>query len=77
MGAAYWMNKLSTRLARLKRFKELNAPEPIIEQEKRMIRDAIAELDPAQALYTLRSWPELEQLFDPRKHTDKPDAKQN
>jgi hypothetical protein len=77
MGTAFWMGKLSERLARLKRFKELDAPASIVEQEHRLIREAIAELNPGEALSAMRSWPELVRLFERKKRTDKPDAQRN
>ena len=50
---AYWIDKLTKRVARLHRLAELDAPTVIIDNEKRMVREAIAKLPPAQALSVL------------------------
>jgi hypothetical protein len=60
---AYWMQRLSARVARLKRLTELRAPDPILENERKLVRDAIAHLAPDQALAVLHTWPEIAARF--------------
>jgi hypothetical protein len=43
------------RGARLRRLVELNAPEPLLEEERRLVRQAIAKVDPAVAFSILRA----------------------
>jgi hypothetical protein len=59
-----WMGKLAKRLSRLGRLVEVDAPEIIIENEHRMIRDAIAELDSSDADAVLRAWPAQAKLLE-------------
>jgi hypothetical protein len=63
---AYWIDKLTKRVARLHRLAELDAPTVIIDNEKRMVREAIAKLPPAQALSVLASWSELSTGLNPQ-----------
>lgn len=74
---AFWMRKLSERLARLARFLELKAPEIIIEQERRLIRKAIAELSPGDALAVMRAWPHLSSHLDGKRRKAPPVDKPN
>jgi hypothetical protein len=76
-GTAFWTRKLAERLARLKRFIELDAPEAIIEKEQEMIRTAAANLKPAEALSVMRRWPELAAKFDRKARRKGPDAGPN
>ena len=57
--SAFWMRRLAKYYARLARLQEMQAPETIIENERRMIRETIALLSPADALAVMRSWKEL------------------
>ena len=57
--SAFWMKRLAKCYARLARLEELDAPETIIENEQRMIRETIALLSPPDALAVMRSWPQL------------------
>ncbi len=61
----FWVDKLSQRVARCRRLQELRAPQVIIDNERRMIRDAIAQLAPEQALSVLQSWEELSERLAP------------
>jgi len=63
---AYWIDKLTKRVARLHRLAELDAPTVIIDNEKRMVREAIAKLPPTQALSVLASWSELSSGLSPQ-----------
>ncbi|HEX8789450.1 MAG TPA: hypothetical protein VF765_00760 [Polyangiaceae bacterium] len=45
--------RLALRSARLRRFVEIHAPERLIEDERRLVRRAIAKVDPAVALSIL------------------------
>jgi hypothetical protein len=47
------VDKLAMRSARLRRFVELHAPECLIEAERRLVREAIAKVDPAVAFSIL------------------------
>jgi hypothetical protein len=73
----YWMHRLTDRLARLKRLEELDAPDLIIEKEKELVRAAIAELEPSQALSVMQSLPGMAAQFDPELRSDKPPDKSN
>lgn len=46
----YWMEKLVLRSERLRRLVDLHAPDQIIDEERRLVREAMAKLDPAVAL---------------------------
>jgi hypothetical protein len=74
---AYWIDKLTKRVARLHRLEDLDAPTVIIDNEKRMIREAIARLPPAQALSVLTSWSELSTGMDPQREKRDGDDKPN
>jgi hypothetical protein len=73
----YWMHRLTDRLARLKRLEELDAPHIIIEKEKELVRAAIAELEPSQALSVMQSLPGMAAQFDPELRPDTPPDKSN
>jgi hypothetical protein len=60
----YWVVRLARRLARLRRFRELRAPENILEEEKRLVREAIATLSPGEALSVIQLWPQLVRHLD-------------
>ncbi|MGH7295187.1 MAG: hypothetical protein ACRELB_09650, partial [Polyangiaceae bacterium] len=62
-GRRYWMNCLSKRLSGLERLVDLAAPEPIVEDSRRMVRDAIAELPAADAEAVLRAWPRAAKML--------------
>lgn len=48
-----WVDRLALRAGRLRRFVEMHAPERLIEDERRLVREAIAKVDPAVALSIL------------------------
>ncbi len=56
-GRKFWMKRLAQRLSHLERFVDLHAPEPILEHAQKLVRDAIAELDPSDARAVLAAWP--------------------
>ena len=64
-GRKYWMRRLAERLARLERFVGLDAPEIIIENERRLVRNAIAELEKSDADAVLAAWPTAVRHLDP------------
>lgn len=59
-----WIERLSTRLARLVRLVDLQAPDPIVENERALVRKAIAELDAGDAQAVLRAWPRAARLLE-------------
>jgi hypothetical protein len=64
-GRRFWMRKLAQRLARLERLVGLDAPEVIIDNERRMVRDAIAELPKSDADAVLAAWPTAVRHLEP------------
>jgi len=64
-GRKFWMRRLAERLARLERLVGLDAPELIIDNERRMIRDAIAELSKSDADAVLAAWPTAVRHLEP------------
>jgi hypothetical protein len=64
-GRKFWMRKLAERLARLERLVGLDAPELIIDNERRMVRDAIAELEKSDADAVLAAWPGAVRHMEP------------
>src|SRR5271154_6493049 len=58
----YWVKKLTMRLARLHRFRELDAPSIIIEAELELVDQAIQRVGPKRALSVMRQWRELHRL---------------
>ncbi|HEY3819993.1 MAG TPA: hypothetical protein VGL81_22665 [Polyangiaceae bacterium] len=75
--AVTWRAKLAERLTRLGRLLELDAPELIIANERRLVRNAIAELSPSDAQAVLRAWPHLVPLLDAEDANAPPDEKPN
>ena len=65
-GRKYWMRRLADRLARLERLVNLDAPEIIVECERKLVRDAIAKLDESDARAVLAAWPRAAGLREPR-----------
>ena len=61
----YWVDRLTTRMARLQRFRERDAPALCIEAELHMIDQAVAHLGPERALSVMRQWRELQRVIDP------------
>lgn len=59
-----WLERLSTRLARLVRLVDVQAPDPIVENERALVRKAIAELNADDAQAVLRAWPRAARLLD-------------
>lgn len=53
--SADWIERLAMRGARLRRMVELNAPEPLLVEERRLVREAMAKVDPAVAFSILRA----------------------
>jgi DNA-directed RNA polymerase beta' subunit len=69
----YWMARLARRLARLRRFRELRAPENIVEEERRLVREAIATLTPREALSVIHWSPQFVHHVDqdgPRRESE-------
>jgi hypothetical protein len=64
-GRKFWMRKLAQRLSRLERLVGLDAPEIIIDNERRMVRDAIAELPKSDADAVLAAWPTAVRHLEP------------
>src|SRR5271155_12937 len=60
----YWVDRLTTRLARLQRFRELDAPATFIEAELRLVDKAIARLGPGRTLSIMREWRDLQRVID-------------
>lgn len=60
----YWIERLAKRAARLQRLIEIKAPKNIIEQEHRLIGDAIAMLTPQDALAAMQRSRELARHLD-------------
>ena len=79
-GRKYWMKRMAMRLSRLERLAQLDAPPSIIDNGRKLIRDAMAKLDRSDADAVLAAWPEGARLLEPRaallaggkKGTDKP-----
>ncbi len=65
-GRKFWMGKLAKRLSRLERLADLDAPENIIDAERKLVRDAIAELDKGDADAVLAAWPAAVRYLEPR-----------
>ena len=65
-GRKYWMRRLAQRLSRLERLVGLDAPETIVDYERKLVRDAIAELDPSDAKAVLAAWPLAAGYLEPR-----------
>ena len=53
-----WMARLSRRLSYLERLVALDAPEPVVEHSREVVRKAIRELEPDDARAVLRAWPQ-------------------
>jgi hypothetical protein len=66
LGRKHWMRKLAQRLSRLERLVTSDAPDTFIEAERRLIRDAIAELDESDAKAVLAAWPVAAGFLEPR-----------
>jgi hypothetical protein len=66
LGRKYWMRKLAQRLSRLERLVTSDAPETIIEADRKLIRDAIAQLDESDAKAVLAAWPVAAGFLEPR-----------
>ena len=64
-GRKYWMRRLTERLARLERLVGLDAPETIIDNERRLVRAAIAELQKSDADAVLAAWPTAVRHLEP------------
>jgi hypothetical protein len=60
----YWIERLAKRAARLQRLVEIKAPKNIIEQEHRLIADAIAKLSPEDALAAIQRSKEIARHLD-------------
>jgi hypothetical protein len=60
----YWMERLAKRAARLQRLQEIKAPQKIIDQERRLIGEAIAMLPPRDALAVLQRSTDLARHLD-------------
>ncbi len=54
---SYWRKRLAMRLSRLERLLGLDAPEPIIDSERELVRKAIGLLDAGDAEAVLAAWP--------------------
>jgi hypothetical protein len=74
-GRKQWMRRLSERLARLERLVSLDAPETIVDMERKLVRDAIAELQPSDARAVLAAWPRGARLFEERSVTEESTTK--
>ncbi len=70
----YWVARLTARLARMQRFRELDAPATIVAAEQRLIDQAIARLGPGRALSIMREWRELQRVIDPEAASKRPSA---
>jgi hypothetical protein len=68
----YWVARLTARLARMQRFRELDAPATIVAAEQRLIDQAIARLGPGRALSIMREWRELQRVIDPEAASKRP-----
>ncbi len=64
-GRKFWMRRLAQRLSRLERLVGLDAPEIIIDGERKLVRDAIAELEKSDADAVLAAWPTAVRHMDP------------
>jgi hypothetical protein len=64
-GRRYWIQRLSHRLSRLERLVLLDAPEIILESERRLVREGIAELSPGDAHAVLGAWPNAKKWLEP------------
>jgi hypothetical protein len=58
-----WMRRLANRLARLERLVDLDAPANITQEERRMVREAIAELEKSDADAVMGAWPRAVRLL--------------
>jgi hypothetical protein len=65
-GRKFWMRRLAERLARLERLVGLDAPENIVDYERKLVRDAIAELEKGDADAVLTAWPAAVKHLEPR-----------
>lgn len=61
-----WMRKLAERLGRLERLAAWNAPDIILANVRKLVRDAIAELDKSDADAVLAAWPNAVRYLEPR-----------
>jgi hypothetical protein len=68
-GRKFWMGRLARRLGQLEHLVDIGAPEPIIEDSRRIVRDAIAELAPADAEAVLRAWPRAAKMAETNRTT--------
>jgi hypothetical protein len=68
----YWVARLTARLARMQRFRELDAPATIVAAEHRLIDQAVARLGPGRALSIMREWRELQRVIDPEAASKRP-----
>jgi hypothetical protein len=59
----YWIERLAMRAARLQRLRDIKAPQNIIDQEHRLIGNAIARLRPEDALAAIAQAAELARHF--------------
>jgi hypothetical protein len=71
----YWVKKLTMRLARLHRFRELDAPSIIIEAELELVDQAIQRVGPKRALSVMRQWRELHRVVDPETAAQHPSTR--
>jgi hypothetical protein len=58
----YHVMRLAARVARRRRFRELNAPACFIEKDTELIARAVSELAPAEALSVLMQWQSIAPL---------------
>jgi hypothetical protein len=65
-GRKFWMRRLAERLARLDRLVALDAPEGIVASSRKLVHDAIAELEKGDAEAVLAAWPEAVKHLEPR-----------
>jgi hypothetical protein len=59
----FWIERLAMRAARLQRLRDIKAPQNIVDQEHRLIEDAIARLRPEDALAAIARAAELASHF--------------
>ena len=79
-GPEYWRESLAKSLARLVRLTDLRAPVEILRHERRLARERIAKLEPADAEAVLSAWPRAVRLLardpeaspDPQRGSEKP-----
>jgi hypothetical protein len=71
----YWVKKLTMRLARLHRFRELDAPGVIIEAELELVDQAIQRVGAKRALSVMRQWRELHRVVDPETAAQHPSTR--